>query len=55
MKRMKLLLSVLVCFFSIVSAMAQHPVLKPDKDVPEFVTPKMDIIMYWMQGVILPE
>ena len=21
--------------------MAQHPVLKPDKDVPEFVTPKM--------------
>lgn len=41
MKRMKLLLSVLVCFFSIVSAMAQHPVLKPDKDVTEFVTPKM--------------
>ena len=33
MKRMKLLLSVLVCFFSIVSAMAQHPVIKPDKDV----------------------
>ena len=26
--------------------MAQHPVLKPDKDVPEFVTPKMGYYYY---------
>lgn len=41
MKLMKLLLPILVYFFSIVSTMAQHPVLKPDKGVEEFVIPKM--------------
>lgn len=40
MKSVKVLLSVLFIVFSI-GAFAQHPVLKGEKSVPEFVTPKV--------------
>lgn len=41
MKRTKLFLSIFVWLFSMVGAMAQHPVLNVDKGVEEFAIPKL--------------